>query len=185
MATTRLADAGDAPRCAEIYAPYVRETATSFESSPPSPAEFEERIDTTPESHPWWAWERDEVGQAATTETLQYTVFMYVVALTLVVITGGLLAVLGYRTAAVGTLIFGIWFTAFIGSINIGWELLQYRSERRRAESPDSPDDGPQRELAPDFSLDEDTKIGFVVTVLALVVLFVSFELARWLIGLI
>lgn len=130
-----------------------------------------------------WAWERDEVGQAATRETLQYTVVMYVVTLTLIVLAGGLLAVLGYRTAAVGILIFGIWFTAFVGAINIGWELLQYRSTRRRAESPDPPDDGPKRELAPDFSIDEDTKIGFVVTVLGLIVLFVSFELARWLIG--
>lgn len=130
-----------------------------------------------------WAWERDEVGQAATRETLKYTAVMYVVTLGLIVLAGGLLAVLGYRTAALGTLVFGIWFTAFIGAINIGWELLQYRSKRRREASPDPLADGPERELAPDFSLDEDTKIGFVVTVLALVVLFVSFELARWLIG--
>lgn len=130
-----------------------------------------------------WAWERDETDQPATRETLEYTVVLYVVALALIVLAGGLFAALGYRTSAVATLIFGIWFTAFIGAINIGWELLKYRSTRRRAESPDVSDDGPQRELAPDFSIDEDTKIGFVVTVLALVVLFVSFELARWVIG--
>lgn len=130
-----------------------------------------------------WAWERDEVGQAATRETLQYTVVMYVVALALIALAGGLLAALGYRTAAVGTLVFGLWFTAFIGAINIGWEWLQYRSKRGQAASPDPPDDGPQRELAPDFAVAEDTKIGFVVTLLALVTLFVSFELARWLIG--
>lgn len=130
-----------------------------------------------------WAWQRDEVGQAATRETLQYTVVMYVVALALIVVAGGLLSALGYRTAAVGILIFGISFTAFIGAINIGWELLQYRVERRRARSSDPPADGPQRELAPDLRIAEDTKIGFVVTVLALVTLFVSAELARWLIG--
>lgn len=45
------------------------------------------------------------------------------------------------------------------------------------------PDDGHGRELAPDFSLAEDTKIGFVVSVLALLVLFLSVELARWPIG--
>lgn len=130
-----------------------------------------------------WAWTRDEVGEAVTEETIQYTVVMYVVALALIVLAGGLLAELGYRTVAVGTLVFGIWFTAFIGAINIGWELLQYRSSRRQVTPPDSPTDGPERELAPDFSFDEDTKIAFVVTVMALVVQFVAFEVARWLIG--
>lgn len=130
-----------------------------------------------------WAWKRDEVGPAATRETLRYTVVMYVLAFALVLGSGGILSAIGYRTAAVGMFIFGIWFTAFIGTINIGWELLRYRSDQGPSASADASEEGPTRELAPDLSIDEDTKIGFVVTVLALVALFVSFELAQWLIG--
>lgn len=130
-----------------------------------------------------WAWQRDETGSQTTRETVQYTVVLYAVTLAIVVFVGGLLSALGYRTFAIGILVFGVWFTTFIGAINIGWELLKYRSERRSAEAPEAESEGSQRELAPDFTVSEDTKIGFIVTVLALVALFVSFELARWLIG--
>jgi hypothetical protein len=34
----------DASACAAIYAPYVRETAVSFEGEPPTPAQMAERI---------------------------------------------------------------------------------------------------------------------------------------------
>jgi hypothetical protein len=37
-ATVRDASEDDAPACAAIYAPYVRETAISFEGEPPTPA---------------------------------------------------------------------------------------------------------------------------------------------------
>ena len=40
----RDAVAADAARCAEIYAPYVRETAISFEEEPPSAAAMSARI---------------------------------------------------------------------------------------------------------------------------------------------
>jgi phosphinothricin acetyltransferase len=50
-----IRDAGDrdAARCAEIYAPYVRDTAISFESEPPSAAEMARRIAAAQESHAW------------------------------------------------------------------------------------------------------------------------------------
>lgn len=43
----------DALRCAEIYAPYVRDTAISFEVHPPSEAEMARRITDTSSSYPW------------------------------------------------------------------------------------------------------------------------------------
>lgn len=130
-----------------------------------------------------WAWTRDEVGAVATRETVLYTVAMYVVALLLVVLTGVLFTVAGYEATGFGFLLFGIGFTSFIGSINIGWELLKYRSDTRPDEPRASPDDGPRRELAPDLRLADDTKFGFVLTVAGLVVLVVSFEVAKWLVA--
>jgi L-amino acid N-acyltransferase YncA len=49
----RDAVAGDAARCAEIYAPYVRDTAISFETVPPSSAEMAQRIGDAQRAHAW------------------------------------------------------------------------------------------------------------------------------------
>lgn len=43
----------DAPALLEIYAPYVRETAVTFEYSVPSPEDFRERIRTTLDRYPY------------------------------------------------------------------------------------------------------------------------------------
>jgi phosphinothricin acetyltransferase len=43
----------DAGSCLEIYAPFVRETAVSFEEVVPSIEEFRERIRSTTERFPW------------------------------------------------------------------------------------------------------------------------------------
>jgi L-amino acid N-acyltransferase YncA len=50
----------DAAACAAIYRPYVEDTAISFESVPPSAAEFAERIATTSERYPWLVDEDDD-----------------------------------------------------------------------------------------------------------------------------
>jgi phosphinothricin acetyltransferase len=49
----------DAAACAAIYAPFVEETAVSFETVAPGPAEFVERIVSTTATHPWLVAERD------------------------------------------------------------------------------------------------------------------------------
>ncbi len=51
----------DAPACAAIYAPYVRETVISFELEPPSEAAFAERIERYSRSHAWLVSEGDGV----------------------------------------------------------------------------------------------------------------------------
>ncbi len=43
----------DAQACAAIYAPYVTDTAITFESEPPSPAQMAERIAGALSSHAW------------------------------------------------------------------------------------------------------------------------------------
>jgi L-amino acid N-acyltransferase YncA len=43
----------DASRCAEIYAPYVRDTVISFESDPPSAEEMARRIVEAQRDHAW------------------------------------------------------------------------------------------------------------------------------------
>jgi L-amino acid N-acyltransferase YncA len=49
----RDAIAADAGRCAEIYAPYVRDTAISFETEPPSAEEMAARIEAALATHAW------------------------------------------------------------------------------------------------------------------------------------
>jgi L-amino acid N-acyltransferase YncA len=65
-ATVRDASEDDATACAAIYAPYVRETAVSFEDEPPSPAQMAERIVAATRTHAWLVLEDDErlVGYA-------------------------------------------------------------------------------------------------------------------------
>jgi len=53
MARIRLARPDDAEAIAEIYAPYVRETAISFEIDPPGAAEMRRRMDACLAAWPW------------------------------------------------------------------------------------------------------------------------------------
>jgi len=53
MAVIRIAREADAPALLAIYAPYVRDTAISFETEPPAEAEFRERVRTTLETGLW------------------------------------------------------------------------------------------------------------------------------------
>jgi len=58
--TIRPADpARDAGSCAEIYAPYVAASPTSFEEVAPSANEMGERIARLSATHPWLVAERD------------------------------------------------------------------------------------------------------------------------------
>jgi L-amino acid N-acyltransferase YncA len=52
---TRVRDAGpdDAARCAAIYEPYVRDTAISFETEPPTAEEMAGRIAEAQRRHAW------------------------------------------------------------------------------------------------------------------------------------
>jgi L-amino acid N-acyltransferase YncA len=52
-AIVRNATEDDASACAAIYAQYVRETAVSFESEPPSPAQMARRIAAATLTHAW------------------------------------------------------------------------------------------------------------------------------------
>ena len=63
MINFRLARPEDGPALADIYAPYVRDTAISFELSPPSAGEFRGRIARCLEQYPWIVCEVD--GTAA------------------------------------------------------------------------------------------------------------------------
>jgi L-amino acid N-acyltransferase YncA len=55
----RDAGPGDAARCAEIYAPYVRDTAISFETEPPTAGEMARRIAGAQRHHAWLVLEAD------------------------------------------------------------------------------------------------------------------------------
>jgi L-amino acid N-acyltransferase YncA len=58
-ATTRLARADDAAQVQAIYAPFVRDTAISFETDPPAVAEVRRRIQDVLTRLPWLVRERD------------------------------------------------------------------------------------------------------------------------------
>lgn len=55
--TVRIARLSDAAAIAAIYAPYVLETAISFEEIPPSEAAMAERMADTLQAHPFLVWE--------------------------------------------------------------------------------------------------------------------------------
>jgi phosphinothricin acetyltransferase len=57
----RDATTADAARCAEIYAPYVEETAVSFEAVAPDADEMARRIAAAAERHAWLVLEDDGV----------------------------------------------------------------------------------------------------------------------------
>ncbi len=57
----RPATTAAAAACAEVYAPYVRGTAASFESDPPSAEEMARRIADALQAHAWLVAERDGV----------------------------------------------------------------------------------------------------------------------------
>jgi phosphinothricin acetyltransferase len=54
----RPAVTADADAMCDIYAPFVEETAISFETEPPTSEEFETRIEETTETYPWLVAER-------------------------------------------------------------------------------------------------------------------------------
>lgn len=49
----RDASTDDAQACAAIYAPYVRDTAITFEMEPPTPADMAQRIAAALRTHAW------------------------------------------------------------------------------------------------------------------------------------
>jgi len=55
----RDADINDAERLVEIYAPYITETAVSFEYDVPTVDEFKERIKNIKEKYPYLVCEKD------------------------------------------------------------------------------------------------------------------------------
>ena len=57
MASVRVATENDAAAVSAIYAPYVRETAISFEELPPAPDEMSGRIKRTLATHPFLVFE--------------------------------------------------------------------------------------------------------------------------------
>lgn len=61
MGTVRVASEGDAEAIAGIYAPYVLETAISFEETPPSPEEVAGRIAATLAFYPYLVFAEDGV----------------------------------------------------------------------------------------------------------------------------
>src|SRR5213593_1124663 len=65
-AVIRLAGEADAEAVQAIYAPYVRDTAISFETEPPTVEEMGRRIRTVLEHAPWLVCERngEAVGYA-------------------------------------------------------------------------------------------------------------------------
>ena len=57
--TIRMAAPADAPAMLEIYAPYVRDTAITFEYDVPTLGEFTQRMESTLAFYPWLAAEEN------------------------------------------------------------------------------------------------------------------------------
>jgi L-amino acid N-acyltransferase YncA len=59
LITVRAAETRDAAAIAEIYNPFVRSTAVSFEEQAPSPLEIAQRIEATIRTYPWLVCDHD------------------------------------------------------------------------------------------------------------------------------
>ena len=55
----RAATIKDVPEILDIYAPYILNTAITFEYDVPSLSEFEQRFSSISNDHPWLVWEED------------------------------------------------------------------------------------------------------------------------------
>ncbi|RZU19632.1 phosphinothricin acetyltransferase [Kribbella rubisoli] len=60
MVQVRDASAADAEACAAIYAPYVTDSAITFEIDPPGPAEMASRIAQAQSTHAWLVVEDED-----------------------------------------------------------------------------------------------------------------------------
>jgi L-amino acid N-acyltransferase YncA len=67
----RAATVSDAAACAAIYAPYVHDTAITFELDPPDDAEMADRIAAAAAGHAWLVLE-DPGGRATPSEVVGY-----------------------------------------------------------------------------------------------------------------
>jgi L-amino acid N-acyltransferase YncA len=63
MARIRMATPADGAAASAIYAPYVRDAATSFETDPPTPEEMARRIQGVLSWAPWLIYEDDQGAQ--------------------------------------------------------------------------------------------------------------------------
>ncbi|QGA82513.1 arsinothricin resistance N-acetyltransferase ArsN1 family B [Halomicrobium sp. LC1Hm] len=87
MNTIRRARPDDAAACADIYAPYVYDSAVSFEETPPSGEEMRERLRSTLETYPWLVCERENrvVGFAYASDHRNRTAYQWSVELSIYV----------------------------------------------------------------------------------------------------
>ena len=60
----RQATRDDGPGCAELYAPYVTDTAISFEAEPPTAEQMADRIEAANRQHAWLVAEEGTEGGA-------------------------------------------------------------------------------------------------------------------------
>ena len=83
----RPAQADDGAAVAAVYAPYVRETAVSFEEVPPTAQAMAERISGTLDTHPWLVAERagEVIGYAYAGKHSQRAAYRWTVDVTVYV----------------------------------------------------------------------------------------------------
>ena len=55
----RMAAISDAGRFAEIYDPYIEKTSVTFEETPLTKEDFEQRIETIMQKYPWIVYEEE------------------------------------------------------------------------------------------------------------------------------
>lgn len=86
----RAASEADAIQVAAIYAPFVRDTHTSFEAAPPDEAEMARRIRATLRTHPWLVADRngEVLGYAYATPHRARMAYQWCVETTVYVKTG-------------------------------------------------------------------------------------------------
>lgn len=125
-----------------------------------------------------WTWTRREVQETTSREKVTYFVVLYGSWFVVMIGIALALGTAGFTDAASAIWIFGIGFSAFMASVDIAWETVTYLFERRDERSAPQDAIGPQRELARNLHPARDTWVGFVITVVALLVLFGIYQLS-------
>lgn len=142
-----------------------------------------------------WAWTRDEVNGSATKQSVLDTTTLYVVGFLALLSLALALWLLGSEAAAVTVAVFGLAYTVYVGTIAIGWEVVRYLvngndsgpAKRRRIYDPygtavPSPPSVVHRSIrSKSLPVSKETKIGFLVTIMALLIVIGFHQLAIWL----
>lgn len=108
---------------------------------------------------------RPEVDQSVSPGYIKRIAALYSLLFVAALGIGGALWVTGWQGLALVVWLFGNGFTAFVGLVTVCWDLFEYRDDQRT-----EPRATPDRDLAPNWTVSQDVRIGVKVLLVLLAV---------------